>query len=210
MIDLAFTPFDFDEEDAQTETRIFGSGDECMVVEFDPATGEVLRDAYAPDSTATAQEAADYLSPRIAAVHAALAGKRAERAAYLERIAARYDADINRLEKTLAWLMAGAGFREVLRDWASLALAGAKKRSISLGGITLGFKKKGPLIKIDRPDDALNYCRLVDPTAIKTTYEVQISRVCDALKSQWLAEPGSIPANSGFSYTPPSEAFEIK
>ena len=217
------TAFAFDGHDAEhtadfydfpvlspTTIRVFGEGDEQMIVEIDTASGEILRDEMAPPETATAVEAERYLSPRIAYLEAKLAGLIAERDMRLARISERYDPEIGSAQSTLAWLRMGAGFREVLRAFAASALAGAKTRSLRLGDLKLGFKKQKALVQISDPEAALAWCKSWMPQAVVVKESVQISRIPEELKAGWIANTDTQYTADGFTVRPEADVFEIK
>lgn len=189
------------------ESVLVGDGDETSLVEFDAATGEVLRVHGAPDPEVVedARGIADWLSPRLAAAEARLAGLQAEKAAHLARVAERYDADIKRAGRLVDWLK--TMYRHPLQEFARQALAGGKARSLKVGLLTLAFRKK-PARAVVTDETAAARWLWVHGAHDAVKMSVLVSRLPEDVRRD--LECGRMAEGTGLEWQPESESFEVK
>lgn len=172
---------------------------------FDLATGDVLS-TDEPEGTADAVTLANWMSERIVGVEAKRAGLIAERQVHLDRVAAAYDGRITRPDNYLRHVRTYPPYVESLRTWAAAALGTGKRRSVTVGLLTLAFKRHAARIEVTDKDAALDWARSFAPDAVQTKEAFLVSKL-GGWRDTW-ASDGVAPA--GFAVIPAGEGFEIK
>lgn len=187
-----------------SEPILFYTGDEHVLVDGD--TGEVCGIPGAPGEADDIEEILRWLGPRRTREEARIVGLKAERDALLTKINDHYGPLIKQRESTLQWIENRYG--SILRDYTREVLAGGKARSFRHQGslLTLGFRASAERFTVvkERLGNAIRWCKLHCPDAVKVEESILVSKIDDRLKERIRNGMAS------FEYTPSNDTFYIK
>ena len=167
---------------------------------YHPLTGEItLQEEPDPDVAAVI----DWLGPKRAHATARLAGLEAEKAAWLAKVAAQYDARIQRQRHFIDYL--DWRFGALLRAHAARLLEGRKERTVRAGLLTLAFRRTQPRVIVEDEARAVEWLTAAGLTeAVKTTRTVLKSAIPPGVRATVTLE------SAGMIYVPAEDEFEIK
>ena len=169
--------------------------DEEIGAILDAKTGELLWVAP-PDPALDERQIAEWVGEHRARASAKLAGLEAEKAEWLRKIEAQFDTLIRRKETYIEHL--DDSFRPLLTHLAHAELDGRKERTVRIGLLTLRLRKTRARIDVENDQVALEWARIYDPAAIKTSERLLKSEISPELIQKFGPE-------SGLSYYPGGE-----
>lgn len=139
-------------------------------VYIDSETGEVIGMADnpvpdLPDHDGAMKEIAEWVGERRAYHLGKVEGLKAEKQVWLDKINARFDADIKRHEQSVEWIE--NQYRPSLLNYARRKLEGAKKRSFGVGLLILKLVKTRARTSVVDTDKAAQWAELNCIDALK-------------------------------------------
>lgn len=181
--------------------------DDALGARIDPETGEILEWADAPampDDTVPSELIA-VLGERLARLRARLAGLKAERDAWLERVATQYDARINAVQRALDH--APEPYLDTLRGYAAQQLVGKKSKSHKEGLLTMSFRSSRERLDVTDEEKAMAYLEQAAPEAIVVRRTIAKQLVPAEVRAVLAAVEPDV---TGLDYHPAGEREEFE